>query len=175
MNIIEFIQGFAILCLFSLGEYFHVLFGFFIWYTFLLPHSFFKALGAKKWKEAIFCYRINFDISILVFASWGIFYFPEILIQVIPILTGCYLTGERSWSATTMGHTFPQCCPSIRPVLHTAVLLQQQAVWTGRFMKYPLAQTRLDFSQIQFSAAFIAVLAMFSVLYAGGQTGFDTQ
>lgn len=42
-------------------------------------------------------------------------------------------------------------------------------------MKYPLAQTRLDFSQIQFSAAFIAVLAMFSVLYAGGQTGFDTQ
>lgn len=28
MNIIEFIQGFAIQCLFSLGEYFHVLFGF---------------------------------------------------------------------------------------------------------------------------------------------------
>lgn len=28
MNIIEFIQGFVILCLFSFGECFHVLFGF---------------------------------------------------------------------------------------------------------------------------------------------------
>lgn len=40
---------------------------------------FFKALVAKEWKEAIFCYRINVDISIPVFASWGIFYFLETL------------------------------------------------------------------------------------------------
>lgn len=49
---------------------------------------FFKALMAKEWKEAIFCYRINFDISIPVFASWGIFYFLEILNQVIHIVIG---------------------------------------------------------------------------------------
>lgn len=49
---------------------------------------FFKALVAKEWKEAIFCYRIIFDISIPVFASWGIFYFLEILNQVIHLLIG---------------------------------------------------------------------------------------
>lgn len=55
---------------------------------FSFSSAFFKALVAKEWKEAIFCSRINFDISIPVFASWGIFYFLEILNQVIHSLMG---------------------------------------------------------------------------------------
>lgn len=87
---------------------------------FSFSSSFFKALVAKEWKEAIFRSRINFDISIPVFASWGIFYFLEILNQVIHSLMGlitCLSRGAelpfQQQSPCSVSHSAHRCARAI--------------------------------------------------------------
>lgn len=88
---------------------------------FSFSSSFSKATVAKEWKEAIFCYRINFDTSIPgFFASWGIFYFPEILNQVIPVFTGLItcLSSEfklpfQQSSSVSVSNSVHRCTPAI--------------------------------------------------------------
>lgn len=123
---------------------------------------FFKALVAKEWKEAIFCYRINFDISILLFASWGIFYFLEILNQVTHGLIGL-ITCLGSVSELPSQQPGPF---SVSSSVHR---------WTRTIpssFKNRIQGVSSNTNKV------VALCSFFScphdVFYTSGQTGFDT-
>lgn len=134
-------------------------------FFFLFPHSlfFFPSLGGKGTKGSYFLPQekiLIFQFQVVwVFASWGIVYFLEILNQVIHIVMGL-ITCLSRYLSCHFNSPVRLASPVVRRRCAQAIV---SSLKTRMCEMYPPVQTRLWVSQIQFSAAFIAVHMVFSV------------